>query len=187
MHTRSLLGGENLLKEHSAQDVVQLTGWYEQYHAQLQALIQQMKQEKGYALVFDCHSYLSRALKNVPDTGSLRKDFNLGTRDHTSADERLCQRFATILQEGEYTASINTPYKGGFITSSYGNPQDNVHVFQLEIKKSLYMQEGYEEHTHGEFSFKPEEAAAVRTFVGEVYDKVILEAERLLAVGQRSS
>jgi len=37
--------------------------------------------------------------------------------------------------------SINKPFAGGFITKNYGNPRDQVHALQIEINKSLYMDE----------------------------------------------
>ncbi|MHA1546858.1 MAG: N-formylglutamate amidohydrolase, partial [Alphaproteobacteria bacterium] len=35
----------------------------------------------------------------------------------------------------------NRPYAGGFITQSYGRPGDGFHALQIEINRSLYMNE----------------------------------------------
>ena len=35
----------------------------------------------------------------------------------------------------------NIPYSGGFITQFYGNPSNGIHVLQLEINRSIFMDE----------------------------------------------
>ena len=35
----------------------------------------------------------------------------------------------------------NDPYAGGYITRHYGRPRDGVHAFQIEMRRSLYMDE----------------------------------------------
>ena len=39
------------------------------------------------------------------------------------------------------TVGRNTPYAGGFITRTYGRPQENIHCLQIEISRDLYMNE----------------------------------------------
>ncbi len=36
---------------------------------------------------------------------------------------------------------MNKPYAGGFITEHYGRPDQGVHVLQVEVDRSLYMNE----------------------------------------------
>jgi len=36
----------------------------------------------------------------------------------------------------------NSPFSGAYITQTYGRPRNNVHVVQLELDRSLYMDEG---------------------------------------------
>ena len=43
------------------------------------------------------------------------------------------------LQELRYYVVRNTPYSGGYTTKKYGNPNQNVHVLQIEINRGLYM------------------------------------------------
>ena len=40
-----------------------------------------------------------------------------------------------------YSVSINNPYPGGYITKNYSSIDKNIQCIQLEIKKSLYMNE----------------------------------------------
>ena len=43
----------------------------------------------------------------------------------------------------------NTPDSGGFITRNYGHPERGVHALQIEINRSLYMNETTFERTDG--------------------------------------
>ena len=45
------------------------------------------------------------------------------------------------LLKANLTVRRNNPYAGGFITSHYGKPYENVHSLQIEINRSLYMDE----------------------------------------------
>jgi N-formylglutamate amidohydrolase len=40
-----------------------------------------------------------------------------------------------------YSVQRNKPYAGGFITEHYGSPGAGFHALQIEIKRSLYMDE----------------------------------------------
>ena len=35
----------------------------------------------------------------------------------------------------------NDPYSGGYTTRYYGNPENGIHTLQIEINRSLYMEE----------------------------------------------
>ena len=40
-----------------------------------------------------------------------------------------------------YNTNINDPFIGGFITSYYGKPKNNIHFLQIEVNKNIYMNE----------------------------------------------
>ena len=40
-----------------------------------------------------------------------------------------------------YTVSRNAPYAGGYTTRCYGRPKRGIHALQIEINRSLYMDE----------------------------------------------
>ena len=48
-----------------------------------------------------------------------------------------------------YTVRRNDPYAGGYITRHYGRPRDGVHALQIEIARSLYMDESRIERLPG--------------------------------------
>ncbi len=40
-----------------------------------------------------------------------------------------------------YRIALNKPYAGGYITEHYGKPDRGIHVLQIEVDRSLYMNE----------------------------------------------
>ena len=48
-----------------------------------------------------------------------------------------------------YSVSRNRPYAGGFITQTYGRPIQAMHALQLEINRSLYIDEAKLEKHNG--------------------------------------
>ena len=46
-----------------------------------------------------------------------------------------------ILTQAGFSVKRNNPYAGGFITQHYGKPYESVHAIQIEINRSLYMNE----------------------------------------------
>jgi N-formylglutamate deformylase len=40
-----------------------------------------------------------------------------------------------------YEVRRNDPYAGGYVTRHYGRPREGVHALQIEIARSLYMDE----------------------------------------------
>ena len=146
-----LLSDEPLRKRAFPQTVKEkLIMYYDKYHAQLSEFIDQMKQEQGFALVLDGHSMNSKGLTNTPDEGKRRPDFAVGTVHDTSADPKIIDIFCDALtQESKkegLTVKKNDPYTGGYITKRYGNPKENVHAIQVEVKKSIFMHEGIGEN-----------------------------------------
>jgi formiminoglutamase len=149
---KSLLADEVVLKEpYSDAERARLRVIAEDYHRALAHLIARMKEEHGYALVIDCHSMSSRALANTPDAGAAteRADFVIGNLQGTSADPRVADIFRSVLETHAQPLGLrvveNDPYKGGYITQTYADPEHGVHVLQLELKKRLYMNEGLTE------------------------------------------
>ena len=71
-----------------------------------------------------------------------RPDFVIGDRYGTSSAAEFVHFATQILRSLGYQVAINKPYAGGFITEHYGRPKDSIHAIQVEINRSLYMNEG---------------------------------------------
>jgi len=131
--------------------------YYKPYHVALAELIQQTRQKFGGALVLDCHSMPSsiddeKPAKNGSGGGvNGRKsagqeqsgDINivLGDRNGASCALEITNIAYDLLREMGYGVALNNPYSGGFNTQHYGRPAHHIHVLQIEICRSLYMDE----------------------------------------------
>ena len=70
-----------------------------------------------------------------------RPDFVIGDRFGASCDQRLTRHVRDQIGRLGYQVLLNRPYAGGFITEHYGRPQSGVHALQIEINRSLYLNE----------------------------------------------
>lgn len=111
---------------------------YKPYHACLRRLIARTHVQFGFAVLIDCHSMPGNV--RVPGAQH-RPDFIIGDRYGTSASADLSRMAVTILEELGYTVARNKPYAGGFITEHYGRPARGLHALQIEINRSLYIDE----------------------------------------------
>ncbi len=63
-------------------------------------------------------------------------------QDEGTAHPDLIQNaMISLAMDGKYQVSHNSPFKGGYLTRSIGNPENNVHALQLEMSQDIYMDE----------------------------------------------
>jgi N-formylglutamate deformylase len=111
---------------------------YKPYHSTLRRLIARTHVQFGFGVLIDCHSMPG----NVRVAGSnARPDFIIGDRYGTSASAELSRTAIGILEEMGFAAIRNKPYAGGFITEHYGRPSRGLHALQIEVNRSLYVDE----------------------------------------------
>jgi N-formylglutamate deformylase len=124
------------------------------YHDTLQQELTRLRDEFGYALLFDAHSIRG----HIPHLFEGRlPDFNLGTFNGASCDAELARRLeATCAEASAYSHVLNGRFKGGHITRHYGDPANNIHAVQLELAQSTYMEE------FAPFNYRPDLAAPTR-------------------------
>lgn len=106
------------------------------YHRRVDQLLTELKSEFGTVLLWDCHS-----IRQVVPTIRKEKfpDLILGSADGKSADDSLIERALNGLSCARYTLQHNDPFKGGYITRTYGAPSNGRHALQLEMTKINYM------------------------------------------------
>jgi N-formylglutamate deformylase len=111
---------------------------YKPYHACLRRLIARTHAMFGFGVLIDCHSMPG----NIRVAGSgLKPDFIVGDRYGTSASAELSQAALQFLEDLGFTAVRNKPYAGGFITEHYGRPARGLHALQIEVNRSIYIDE----------------------------------------------
>ena len=135
--------GDPLYVDGGAPDAAEVIGrretYWQPYHDALRAELDRVRDQFGYALLWDGHSIRSE----IPwlFDGTL-PDLNLGTASGTSCAASLRDQLVTELQcNPQFTHAADGRFKGGYITRNYGRPADNIHAVQMEMCQSLYMQE----------------------------------------------
>lgn len=109
------------------------------YHKCIRDTVSELRDYFGHCVLFDCHSIKSVLPRFFE--GKL-SDFNLGTAEGRACDIELQQLLSdTLSKYSNYSLAINDRFKGGYITRQYGNPQEGVHAFQLELSTATYMDE----------------------------------------------
>ncbi len=136
-----------LQKEYNKAQEDKILIYYDLYHRILATLIENLKREKGYALLIDAHSMTSIGLGRVHDEGEERDNIVVGTLDDTSAHPDIIKAFVDSLKHSikpnglGLTLAKNDPYAGGFITRMHSDPDNHVHVIQIEVTMDTYMYE----------------------------------------------
>lgn len=117
--------------------------YFKPYHNQLQWLLDEVKEQFGTVLLWDCHSIR----RHVPAVyAEPFPDLILGSNDETSASQSIIQKTLVMLNNGSYSVSHNYPFKGGYITRHYGKPEKQQHALQLEMAKPLYMSDDEQQY-----------------------------------------
>ena len=106
------------------------------YHRALTQLVEATQARFGYYLLLDCHSMPSAA-----DRGRSRMDIVLGDSHGASCHALVSETAQKFLAARGYAVTRNAPYAGGFTTVHYGRPGEGGHALQIEINRSLYMNE----------------------------------------------
>ena len=110
--------------------------YWKPYHAKLAEALAALKDQHGYALLWDAHSIFSMVPRFFEGTLT---DLNLGTADGHACAAGIGEGLMTKVSG--YSAVLNGRFKGGYITRRYGAPAGGVHAVQLELSEATYMDE----------------------------------------------
>lgn len=157
----------------SSSDVTQrIEQVHRPYHAALSQLIARSVSHHGFALLFDCHSMPSGRL-----LGRTVAPVVIGDRHGSSCAASLSHAAMAAFGAQGLRAVRNDPYAGGYTTCHYGRPDHGVHVLQIEIDRSLYMDEiGISAHG----GLRP-----LRDGLHGVFAGLVAQADRLCATPAR--
>ena len=122
---------------------------YRPYHDTLAALIAETRETFGQAILIDCHSMPHDALAGTPTIDGARPEIVLGDRFSASCDRWVMEAAIELFSNAGFRVARNAPFAGGYITQFYGKPSRNIHALQIEIDRSLYMDEATIERLAG--------------------------------------
>jgi N-formylglutamate amidohydrolase len=109
---------------------------WQPFHDALVGLIGSTRQQFGACLLIDCHSMPGGSLTPRGST-----DIVLGDAHGTACSPRAMRIIEEIVGGLGFSVRRNDPYAGGYITRHYGRPREHVHALQIEINRTLYMDE----------------------------------------------
>ncbi|GAA6189722.1 N-formylglutamate amidohydrolase [Litorivita sp. NS0012-18] len=115
--------------------------YWQPYHQKLQELLDASHREFGMSILVDCHSMPHEAVDSVARLGAKRPDVVLGDRFGAAADEEVVEQIERALVNAGLRVVRNTPFAGAYTAQHYGRPSRGQHAVQIEIDRSIYMNE----------------------------------------------
>ncbi|HET7409165.1 MAG TPA: N-formylglutamate amidohydrolase [Paracoccaceae bacterium] len=109
------------------------------YHARLEALLTRARDVFGAAILFDCHSMPSEALRAAPRVRGRVPEIVLGDRFGASAARDIVAETQGAFEAMGFIVARNAPFAGGYITQRYGRPSRGLNAIQIEIDRGLYL------------------------------------------------
>lgn len=95
----------------------------------------------GEAILIDCHSMPHEAIETIAHPQGARPEIVLGDRFGAAASADVVDRIEAAFGAAGLRVARNSPFAGAYVTQHYGRPLNNRHVVQIEIDRSLYMNE----------------------------------------------
>jgi len=136
------------------------------YHTQLQSLLDETRSEFGEAILIDCHSMPHEAIDSVGTSGVPHPQIVLGDRFGAAASGEIVERIEAAFGAAGLRVARNTPFAGAYTAQHYGRPSKGQHVIQVEIDRSLYMNERLVRPSGNFASFQ----ALIRNVMSEITD-----------------
>jgi N-formylglutamate deformylase len=118
-----------------------LDGYYRPYHGELARLLRGFRDSQGIALHMSCHSMSGTSPAGSPDAGMRRSDFDLGDRNGTTCGAEVTALVEGVLRGFGYAVTRNRHFIGAECVRRHGDPAGGIHSLQIEVNRSLYMDE----------------------------------------------
>jgi N-formylglutamate deformylase len=134
---RAIYRGKLTLDEAEAR----IDAWWHPYHRQLQDLLDETRIMFGEAVLIDMHSMPHEAMDSIASAGARRPEIVLGDRFGAAASGAIVDRVEAAFARAGLRVLRNAPFAGAYITQTYGRPARRQHALQIEVDRSLYMNE----------------------------------------------
>lgn len=109
------------------------------YHHQIEALLHRARARFATALLFDCHSMPTEALRAAPRVQGRTPEIVLGDRFGAAAGRAVMAATQAAFERAGFLVARNAPFAGGYITQRYGRPARGFHAVQIEVDRGLYL------------------------------------------------
>jgi N-formylglutamate amidohydrolase len=115
--------------------------YWHPYHRMLQSLLDDALDRFGQAILIDCHSMPHEAMDGTSRGKKPRAQIVLGDRFGAAAGGNVVDIIESAFVDAGLNVTRNTPFAGAYVTQTYGRPSRDQHAVQIEIDRSLYMDE----------------------------------------------
>lgn len=119
-----------------------ITHYWSPYHEQLQKIYNRLHQEFEHVFHINCHSMPAHSVQKHKDGKPI--DIVLGDRNGKSCSLHFRDFLCGVFTRCGLNVAVNKPYSGGQLISAYADPKKNRHSIQIEINRTLYVNE----HNH---------------------------------------
>jgi N-formylglutamate amidohydrolase len=114
---------------------------HDPFHQQVLAMKNKAQLASSVVLHLDLHSMPSMGTSEHRDPGEKRADVVVSDSKGKSADKKYVDLVVNAYKAQGFSVSYNWPYYGGRLTEAYGRPEAGHHTIQIELNRSLYMDE----------------------------------------------
>lgn len=158
---RTALAGELWRRRLGADEVeARIASDHRPYHDRLAEVLACTRERFGIAVLLDVHS--------MPPIAGGRAQVVIGDRFGRAAAARFVRRIGAAVAAAGIPCALNTPYAGGHILERHARPPRGIHAIQLEIDRSLYLDDRLDAPGPG--------AAAVTRLLRAIIDALTEEA-----------
>lgn len=141
------------------------------YHAALGALLDEAREAFGQAVLVDWHSMPSAAAVLEGRRGGMRPDIVVGDRHGASTASTWSGALRSAFEERGRRVLLNRPFAGGHTTQAFGRPTAGMHAVQVEIDRSLYLDEASLEPTTRFGVLQADIAAVTSALTARLHEK----------------
>jgi N-formylglutamate deformylase len=118
-----------------------IAGVWRPYHDCLHSLLESALAQFGEAILVDMHSMPHEAMDSIAAAGAKRPEIVIGDRFGAAAASPIVDHIEAAFAEAGFCTLRNAPFAGAYIAQTYGRPSRGMHAVQIEIDRSLYMNE----------------------------------------------
>lgn len=111
------------------------------YHEKLLLLLEGARARYGASVLIDCHSMPHEALEGSARGTGTTPEIVIGDRFGSAAALDVVEQVETVFRSAGFVVARNAPFAGAYTTQAYGRPSRGQHAVQIEIDRSLYMNE----------------------------------------------
>jgi N-formylglutamate deformylase len=116
--------------------------YFEPFHQQVRGQYESWRRNGAKAVYhLDAHSMPSMGTSEHADPGQRRADIVVSDCKGKSCETRFKDLVIGSYETAGFKVAYNWPYVGGRVTETYGQPQIGQHAIQVELNRSLYMNE----------------------------------------------